>query len=280
VTSLRIRTVLAAGAVAAVAAIAAAVPANAAPAAVPIGQTMTGTATYYNDAGYGACGTLINAATEMLVAVSHTWWTTANPNNDPICQGISVQVTYNGKTITVPVKDQCPSCDANHIDLSQPAFGQFASTDPSNTPGVLNVTWKFVDSGGGGGGGATGPITGLAGKCIGAAGGKTANGTAIDLYSCVGDATQQWTLPGDGTIRTAGKCMDVSGAGTADGTKVQLYDCNGTAAQQWVYSSGRDLVNPNANKCLDLPGGSSADFTATQIWTCNGGANQKWTIPA
>ncbi|HWS33877.1 MAG TPA: RICIN domain-containing protein [Actinoplanes sp.] len=38
--------------------------------------------------------------------------------------------------------------------------------------------------------------TGLAGKCIGAAGGNTADGTAIDLYSCAGDATQQWTKAG------------------------------------------------------------------------------------
>lgn len=125
----------------------------------------------------------------------------------------------------------------------------------------------------------TGPITGLGGKCIGAAGGKTANGTAIDLYPCVGDATQQWTFPGDGTIRTAGKCLDVDGAGTSDGTKVQLYDCNGTVAQQWVYSSGSDLVNPNADKCLELKDNSSADFTVTQIWTCTGGANQKWKVP-
>ncbi|WP_430785333.1 cysteine/serine endopeptidase inhibitor [Actinoplanes sp. G11-F43] len=248
-------------------------------AAVPIGQVMTGKTTFYNDAGYGSCGTPINAATEMLVAVSHTWWTTANPNLDPICQGIGVEVTYNGRTITVPVKDKCPSCAAGHIDLSQAAFARFASVDPSNTPGVLPVTWKFVNTDGGGGGGRTGPITGLAGKCIGAAGGNTAAGTAVDLYSCVGDATQRWTLPGDGTIRTAGRCLDVSGSGTADGTRIQLWDCNGTGAQQWVFSSARDLVNPNAGKCLDLTGGSSADFTVVQLWTCNGTGAQKWTIP-
>ncbi|GAA1654774.1 chitinase [Actinoplanes couchii] len=127
---------------------------------------------------------------------------------------------------------------------------------------------------------ATGQITGLAGKCIGAAGGNTGNGTAIDLYSCVGDATQQWSRPGDGTIRTAGRCLDVSNAGTADGTKIQLWDCNGSVAQQWVFSAARDLVNPNANKCLDLTGGSSADFTVVQLWTCNGTGAQKWTAPA
>ena len=112
-------------------------------AAIPIGQSMTGTMTYYNDAGYGACGSSINAATEDLVAVSYTWWTTANPNNDPLCQGTSVTVTYAGKSITVPVKDKCPSCDSTHIDLSQSAFAQLAAPDL----GVVNgITWKFVSS--------------------------------------------------------------------------------------------------------------------------------------
>ncbi|MFJ9609504.1 cysteine/serine endopeptidase inhibitor [Kitasatospora sp. NPDC101176] len=103
-----------------------ALTAGTASAAIPINKPMSGKATYYNDAGFGACGTQINAATQMLVAVSHTWWTTANPNNDPVCKGISVKVTYQGKTVTVPVRDQCPSCDATHIDLSQPAFARLA----------------------------------------------------------------------------------------------------------------------------------------------------------
>ncbi|MFB7473516.1 cysteine/serine endopeptidase inhibitor [Kitasatospora sp. NPDC056184] len=121
-----------------------ALSAGSASAAIPVNQPMTGKATYYNDAGYGACGTRINAATQLLVAVSHTWWTTANPNNDPVCQGISVKVSYQGKTLTVPVKDQCPSCDATHIDLSQPAFAKFAPLGQ----GVINgLTWQFVKTG-------------------------------------------------------------------------------------------------------------------------------------
>jgi expansin (peptidoglycan-binding protein) len=109
---------------------------------IPIGQTINGNMTYYNDAGYGACGTYINAASEDLVAVSSQWWTTANPNNDPLCQGVSVKVTYNGKTITVPVKDKCPSCAKEHIDLSQAAFQKLAPLDLGN----VAVTWSFVRS--------------------------------------------------------------------------------------------------------------------------------------
>ncbi|MER6400529.1 MULTISPECIES: cysteine/serine endopeptidase inhibitor [unclassified Kitasatospora] len=121
-----------------------ALTAGSASAAIPINKPMTGKATYYNDAGYGACGTQINASNQMLVAVSHTWWTSANPNNDPLCKGISVKVTYQGKTVTVPVRDKCPSCDSTHLDLSQPAFARFAPLGQ----GVINgLTWQFVKAG-------------------------------------------------------------------------------------------------------------------------------------
>ncbi|MBC2878384.1 MULTISPECIES: cysteine/serine endopeptidase inhibitor [Streptomyces] len=108
---------------------------------IPIGQTMTGKMTYYNDKGYGACGTPIDASSQDLVAVPAAWWTSPNPNNDPLCRGVSVEVSYNGKTIRVPVRDKCPSCDRTHLDLSQTAFRKLAPLDR----GVVNgITWKFV----------------------------------------------------------------------------------------------------------------------------------------
>jgi beta-glucanase (GH16 family) len=126
--------------------------------------------------------------------------------------------------------------------------------------------------------GSGGQITGLAGKCVDVAGANPADGTTVQLYGCNGTAAQQWTRPGDGTIRALGKCLDVSAGSTADGAKTQLWTCNGTGAQQWTYTSGKDLVNPQANKCLDVTGNNSADGTPLQIWTCTGAANQKWTL--
>jgi hypothetical protein len=110
---------------------------------IPIGQPMTGEMTWYNDSGYGACGTQIDASSQLLVAVSPSWWTSADPNNDPLCQGVSVQVTYNGNTITVPVEDKCASCDATHIDLSEPAFAELAPTGDGVETGI---SWQFVNS--------------------------------------------------------------------------------------------------------------------------------------
>jgi hypothetical protein len=133
---------------------------------IPFGLPITGTATYYNDAGFGACGTPIDASSQLLVAVPAAYWTTANPNVDPLCSGVSVQATYHGKTITVPVTDKCPSCDPGHIDLSRPAFAQF--DDPAI--GVLTgVTWTFVSSGHAATGAVTGPV-GTAGGPGGAVG--------------------------------------------------------------------------------------------------------------
>ncbi|WP_063807742.1 cysteine/serine endopeptidase inhibitor, partial [Streptomyces corchorusii] len=104
-------------------------------------QDISGQMTYYNDSGYGACGTVVDAATQDLVAVSHEWWTAANPNEDRLCHGVSVQVSYQGKSITVPVMDMCPSCDAEHIDLSQSAFQRLAPLDKGLVDGI---TWKFL----------------------------------------------------------------------------------------------------------------------------------------
>ncbi|MEU6205039.1 family 16 glycosylhydrolase [Micromonospora musae] len=127
---------------------------------------------------------------------------------------------------------------------------------------------------GGGGGGA--PIVGHGNKCVDVAGANTANGTAVQLWTCNGTAAQRWSWGGDGSVRALGKCLDVAGGGTANGTPVQLWDCNGSAAQRWVLSAAGDIVNPQANKCLDATGASSADGTRLQIWECTGGPNQKW----
>ncbi|MFG2039782.1 ricin-type beta-trefoil lectin domain protein [Dactylosporangium sp. NPDC048998] len=151
----------------------------------------------------------------------------------------------------------------------------FTYSLPTKTSATF--TWKSGVTGGGGGS-RTGQITGLGGKCVDVAGASSANGTAVQLYTCNGTAAQQWTVGTDGTIRALGKCLDVTAASSADGTKIQLYDCNGTAAQQWT--AGTDGTLRSLGKCLDATDNSSADGTRLQIWTCFAGANQRWTLPA
>ncbi|TPN26406.1 carbohydrate-binding protein [Mesorhizobium sp. B2-3-3] len=124
-----------------------------------------------------------------------------------------------------------------------------------------------------------GAVTGIGGKCVDVAGGATADGTQIQLYTCNGTAAQKWTVGTDDTLRALGRCMDVSGAGTADGTRIQLYGCNGSGAQKWTPQADGTLKNPASGKCLDAEGVSSADRTRLHLWTCGIGANQKWILP-
>jgi chitinase len=127
------------------------------------------------------------------------------------------------------------------------------------------------------GGSSTTPIHGYGGKCVDVASASSANGTAIQLWTCNATNAQQWTHTGN-TLRALGKCMDVTAAGTANGTKIQLYDCNGTAAQAWTQGANGSLVNTGSGKCLDATGPSSADGTRLQIWSCTGSTNQSWTL--
>jgi Lytic transglycolase len=116
-------------------------------ASTPIGQPMSGNMTWYDMTGTDACGQTLDASSQLLVAVASAWWTAANPNDDPLCQGISVRVTYDGTTITVPVEDKCATCSASQIDLSEPAFAELAPLSAGNVGGI---TWEFVSSVSGG----------------------------------------------------------------------------------------------------------------------------------
>jgi hypothetical protein len=130
-----------------------------------------------------------------------------------------------------------------------------------------------------GGGDRTGPIRGLAGKCLDVRGGASADGTQIQIYTCSGGAAQTWTVSANSTIRALGKCLDVNGGASADGTKVQLWTCTGGAPQVWSAQADGSLRNPQSGKCLDVSSNSSADGQAVHLWTCHNGANQKWTLP-
>jgi type 1 glutamine amidotransferase len=124
----------------------------------------------------------------------------------------------------------------------------------------------------------TGPITGLAGKCLDVNGANSADGTKIQLYTCNGSGAQRWTVEGS-TFRALAKCLDVSGGGTANGTKVQLYTCNGTGAQSWAPQPDGTVRNPQSGRCLDVSENKPADGQQIHLWDCLGAANQKWVLP-
>ncbi|KAK0619176.1 RlpA-like double-psi beta-barrel-protein domain-containing protein-containing protein [Immersiella caudata] len=69
----------------------------------------------------------------------------AGPNwNSAARCGACVRVTGpQGNSIKAMIVDQCPGCEANHLDLFQDAFGQLA---PLQT-GIIKISWEFVHCG-------------------------------------------------------------------------------------------------------------------------------------
>ncbi|WP_433304803.1 ThuA domain-containing protein [Actinoplanes sp. CA-030573] len=132
------------------------------------------------------------------------------------------------------------------------------------------------------GGGVTrsGPVAGLAGKCLDVSGAGTADGTKIQLWTCNGTGAQVWSIDGQVWRNPgSGKCLDVAGGGTVNGTKVQLWTCNGTGAQNWVAQPDGTVRNPQSGRCLDVSENNPADGQQIHLWDCHGGANQRWTVP-
>ncbi|MEV6717927.1 glycosyl hydrolase family 18 protein [Lentzea sp. NPDC051208] len=150
------------------------------------------------------------------------------------------------------------------------------SQDTTGSTSLLNAIWETA------GGGTPNPptggtLTGIGGKCVDVAAANSANGTAIQLYTCNGTNAQQWTRNG-ATLRALGKCLDASGTG--NGAVTQLWDCTGAGNQQWTAEANGQLRNVASGRCLDATGNSSADGTRLQLWDCAGTANQRWTLNA
>ncbi|MEU0882391.1 glycosyl hydrolase family 18 protein [Lentzea sp. NPDC005914] len=146
------------------------------------------------------------------------------------------------------------------------------SQDTTGSTSLLNAIWETA-SGGNPNPPTGGTITGYGGKCVDVAGANSANGTAVQLWTCNGTAAQTWSREGN-TVRALGKCLDASG--TANGAVTQLWDCSGAGNQQWTAEANGQLRNVASGRCLDATGPSSADGTRLQLWDCAGSANQQW----
>jgi hypothetical protein len=67
------------------------------------------------------------------------------------------------------------------------------------------------------------------------AGGSTANGAIVQLYTCNGTGAQQFVLnaASDLVNPQANKCVDIKDWNGNEGARLQLWDCRGGANQKW-----------------------------------------------
>ncbi|TBU27142.1 RlpA-like double-psi beta-barrel-protein domain-containing protein-containing protein [Dichomitus squalens] len=96
-------------------------------------RSRTGRGTWF-DVGLGACGET-NVNSDKIIAISADIY-----GNGGYCnKGVTITNTANGKTATAIVRDECPGCGANDIDMSPSLFQELGSLDT----GVLTVSWDF-----------------------------------------------------------------------------------------------------------------------------------------
>ena len=153
----------------------------------------------------------------------------------------------------------------------------------SSTTGVSSQRWT-IDAVGAGIAKITNVKSGLV---IDVPYNSTANGTGLQLYTYVANATgQQWRAhdPLTGEIHGigSGRCVDVPDYSTTPGTQVQIFDCHGNAAQQWTYDpnpmSKKLIYSKAPSMCLEARNGGTSPGTAVQINACTGGPEQRWTL--
>jgi hypothetical protein len=119
--------------------------------------------------------------------------------------------------------------------------------------------------------------------CLDDAGGKTATGNKVQMWTCEGDPQEQWTLESDGTVRLDGKyCLDSAGGAGQNGTAVVLDPCTGATSQIWTPEPGQNnaLVQKSSGQCLTDPADQTGDGVGLQVWHCNQAGNQAWRLPA
>ncbi|HET9173519.1 MAG TPA: RICIN domain-containing protein [Actinospica sp.] len=179
---------------------------------------------------------------------------------------------YNGLTATSSTARTVPDSDGSH-----PAVRGKATVSPATEP------TNYVE---------TGPFS-IYNKnnnaCLDADSGTIgANGTTVQLWTCLNDTNQHWYEDNYGTYariwnEDGGRYLDADlDTIGANGTKVQLWDFIDGNTNQWWYVNGDGTITNQDAKAgihtyLDADLDTIAhDGTKIQLWQFAGGTNQYW----
>jgi GH25 family lysozyme M1 (1,4-beta-N-acetylmuramidase) len=265
---------------------------------LPLGLTLnsstgqiTGTPSA-GDVGQKYTVTVTPSAGAVPSSISFTWvihgaLTVTNPGNHTTTAGTPVW-----RRIAISDQDGTPSISVSGLPpgLAMDSTGlitgwptkpgtytvHVSASDSLYASGSATFTWVIsaaADSG------FTGQIrqSGGTAKCLDDPSGNTANGTKIQLYSCLGNSNQTWTTVQDGTIRVRGHCL------AASGSTVELWGCSSSNLnQQWRAATDSELVNASSGLCLYYPNANAGNGSKPTMNTCANVTTQSgehWSRP-
>jgi beta-glucosidase len=133
------------------------------------------------------------------------------------------------------------------------------------------------------------------GLCASAAGGGTANGTAVEQLACTGAASQLWQFvpvaSGEYEVlndnaQSEGESWNITGGvgATANGDLLQTWNYGGTGNTNALFAADAlsngdyNFVADNSGLCIDTPGASTASGVQLQQYTCNGTGAQEFSL--
>jgi hypothetical protein len=200
-----------------------------------------------------------NAASQTTTSTDYTFTT---PTLPPTVSSVaSTSISATGATI---------GWTTNQTSTSQVEYGTTTDYTFTTTAAPAPVT------------SVTGEVTGIGSKCLDDKNSSFTNENTVWLYGCNASNAQEWTVPGDGTIRLDSNkyCLDTTNEATTQGTLVVINACTGGATtQEWTVKSNGSLVNVKSGLCLDDKTSGTANDNPIQIYGCNGTGAQAWKIP-
>jgi hypothetical protein len=201
--------------------------------------------------------TLQNSSLPLESAASCTLTAASATENTPTTSGGAAPtfVTALGLTIT-------------NTTQPTPTASPTPSPTPTTTTGTTTVTHY------------NNQVHGFDGTCLDDKGNKSAERTAVILWSCNNtDQAQGWTFSGS-ELKIHGMCLNAKGNGK-QGSHLILWTCNGAGNEIFTHrSNGEFAEKANGYKyCIDDPGYATKNGTQPIMYKCNSGANQQFTKP-
>jgi GH25 family lysozyme M1 (1,4-beta-N-acetylmuramidase) len=244
------------------------------------------------DIGQKYTVTITPSAGAVPSSISFTWvihgaLTVTNPGNHTTTAGTPVW-----RRIAISDQDGTPSISVSGLPpgLAMDSTGlitgwptkpgtytvNVSASDSLYASGSATFTWTISAAADSGFAGQIRQAGGTA-KCLDDPSGNTANGTKIQLYSCLGNSNQTWTTVQDGTIRVRGHCL------AASGSTVELWGCSSSNLnQQWRAATDSELVNASSGLCLYYPSANAGNGSKPTMNTCANVTTQSgehWSRP-
>ena len=215
-----------------------------------------------------------SGVSDALHIASSSGTSLSGPVNAPVTGGWQDWTTVT-TTVTLPAGQQTLTVDQDNAGWNI-HYLTFAAA------GINTSAWYEV-------------VNQNSGLCASAAGGGTANGTAVEQLACTGATSQLWQFVPvasgyyevlNENAQSAGESWNITGGtgATASGDLLQTWAYGNTSDTNELFAADQQssgyytFVADNSGLCIDTPGASTSSGVQLQQYTCNGTGAQNFSL--